>query len=74
MEQTFYLDPDYRKFADYKIPYCVRCQRAVDVSKAIKVTLLDSAPGRNDKLHVRLGGADLMGADCWRRISKGKNV
>jgi hypothetical protein len=31
---------------------------------------MDSAPGRNDKLHVILGGSDLMGTDCWKRITK----
>ncbi len=67
---TYYLDPDYRKLSENGVPHCVRCQKAVDKSKAIKVTLVDSAPGRNDKLHVVLGGTELMGSDCWKKISK----
>ncbi len=61
-----YLDPDYRKIPDQSKPYCIRCQKPIkNISKAIKVT--------GDKVNwgqFELGGIELLGADCWKIVSR----
>lgn len=56
-----YLDPDYRKWPDMSKPWCIRCQKPIkDVTKAIECTVMD--------VHVSLGGSDLIGKDCAKKI------
>lgn len=63
--KTYYLDPDYRKMSDTSKPFCVRCQKEIkDPSKAVKVTLIA------DGFHVREGGSDLIGKNCWKFVKK----
>ena len=59
------LDPDFRRDAPNRGPYCVRCQRPItNLNKAVRVTV------DWDAWLVREGGDDLMGQDCWQTITK----
>lgn len=60
--KQFYLDPDYRRQAIAGVPCCIRCQKPIK-GQAVKVTLV------ND-WYVTLGGTDLLGPDCWKKISR----
>lgn len=60
----FYLDPDFRRDAPKTGAYCVRCQKAIaNPAKAMAVTV------NWDWWSVTKGGPELMGADCWKKIS-----
>ena len=64
---AFYLDPDFRRDAPEEGPYCVRCQKRIaDISKAVHVTV------DWNTWMVTEGGDDLMGHDCWAKISESK--
>lgn len=64
--RAFVLDPDFRKDAPKSGPFCVRCQKPIqDPAKAVQVTV-----DWNTWLVVA-GGEDLMGADCWKKITRG---
>lgn len=63
--RAFELDPDFRKNPPKSGPFCVRCQKPIkDPAKAMRVTV------DWDNWLVQAGGAELMGADCWRAITK----
>lgn len=62
-EQRFWLDPDYRRDAPTTGPYCIRCQRSLRNCKSVQVTL-------TSMWTVKLGGEELMGLDCWKKVSK----
>jgi hypothetical protein len=61
----FNLDPDFRRDAPESGDYCVRCQRPIaDRKKALFVTV------HWETWTVIAGGNELIGADCWRTITK----
>ncbi len=56
------LDPDFRKSPKTAI-YCCRCQKDIaDQTKAVRVTV------DWDTWLVIMGGNDLMGRDCAKKI------
>lgn len=63
--RAFNLDPDFRKDEPKQGAYCVRCQKPIK-DPAVRVTV-----DWNTWL-VMEGGEELMGADCWRTITKGQ--
>lgn len=80
-EDAFDFDPDYRRDPkDFNEPYCCHCQRNLDPSTAIPVTI-------NDETHIAVPGHDRIeeirtnfkhdnmtlnawiGKDCLRRLA-----
>lgn len=80
--QVYHLDPDFRKEPDTSKPYCCRCQKVIkDPGKAVEVTVnwenWRVAIGHNRRNEELTGLTAnkvtenaLMGADCWRQITK----
>lgn len=63
--QGYNLDPDFRRDEPNSGDYCVRCQKKItDRRKAIWVTV------HWETWTVWAGGSELIGADCWRAITK----
>lgn len=58
-----FLDPDYRKEPDTSQPFCCRCQKPVDPENALTCKV---SGGLYDQ--VALGGDDLIGRDCAKKI------
>lgn len=76
----YQLDPDFRKTPEIGKPFCCRCQKPLR-GKSIKVTVnwesWEVAEGHNQDAAVQnpktsnmVIGNELIGADCWKTITK----
>lgn len=83
---AFYYDPDYRSRVhprDITAPYCCRCQRNLDTSKAVAVTINEETMmavighGRAEEMRTNfnpqcasLTGDAWIGKDCLAKLKK----
>lgn len=66
-QHAVFLDPDYRKTPDTFKPWCERCMKPIkDISRAIRVTVLDVHVWRDNK------GDGWLGSDCAKKIELSK--
>lgn len=64
----YLLDPDFRKDPPKKGSFCVRCQKPVNESNAIKVSV------NWDNWTFELSGNEFLGRDCWRKIKTSQSA